>query len=42
MAINSPKLFLETYKWPVVINNCERIMPVNENVYYCPVSMIGL
>ena len=26
----------------LVIDSCERIMPINEDVYYCPISMIGL
>ena len=25
----------------LVIDSCESIMPVNENVYYCPISLIG-
>lgn len=37
---------LEKYKKPIlkglVIDSCEKILPINENVYYCPISLIGL
>ncbi|MCR4662193.1 MAG: DUF4143 domain-containing protein [Clostridia bacterium] len=26
----------------LVIDSCERIMPINEEVYYCPIPLIGL
>lgn len=26
----------------VSIDSCEKIFPINENVYYCPISLIGL
>ena len=38
--------FLEKYGKHVltglVIDSCEKIFPINENVYYCPISLIGL
>ena len=26
----------------LVIDSCEKIFPINEKVYYCPISLIGL
>lgn len=26
----------------IVIDSCKKIFPINENVYYCPISLIGL
>ena len=38
--------FLSKYNKPLlnglVIDSCDRIMPINENIYYCPIAMIGL
>lgn len=46
--VSSTKNFrvLSKYKKPIlkglVIDSCERIFPINEDVYYCPISLIGL
>ena len=38
--------FLNKYNKPIlkglVIDSCEKIMPINETIYYCPISLIGL
>ena len=37
---------LEKFKMPVmpglVIDCCDKIRPINERAYYCPVSLIGI
>ncbi len=46
--VSSTKNFkvLSKYNKPIlkglVIDSCERIFPINEDVYYCPISLIGL
>jgi predicted AAA+ superfamily ATPase len=46
--VSSTKNFrvLSKYKKPIlkglVIDSCEKIFPINEDVYYCPISLIGL
>ena len=46
--VSSNKNFdvLKKYKKPIlkclIIDSCENITPINENVFYCPVSLIGL
>ncbi len=38
--------FLQKYNKPIlnglIIDSCEKIMPLNKNIYYCPISLIGL
>ena len=45
----SPKknfIFLQKYNKRIlnglIIDSCEKIMPLNNDIYYCPVSLIGL
>ncbi len=46
--VNSKKNFniLSKYKKTIlrglVIDSCDKLLPINENVYYCPISLIGL
>lgn len=46
--VSSNKNFkiLEKYNKPIlkglIIDSCEKILPINENVYYCPITLIGL
>lgn len=46
--VNSKKNFnvLKKFNKPIlkglVIDSCEKIAPINQNVFYCPISLIGL
>ncbi|MEE0954834.1 MAG: hypothetical protein U0L49_03345 [Eubacterium sp.] len=49
LALDNPRLFLEAYPWPVIIDEIQKtpnlldeIRPLNEAIWYYPISLLGM